>query len=218
MYTRLVKFNRSSEPLRPVSVPFDDNHEAHVPESEPQEDDLWDEPKPHVLHVLEIHMVEQGQKQPTRHLNHSQDHSHFHLQAVVELQLVLSLTPIGINSKNVWRSIVDFAGLQDACCLVGKPVVVLVAAITSPRFLTDRERPESILSEWADHHAEEIVVQESSVNSKDPHQNEDVPPSKHHSNNLIQARLHQLLLTKNEEGCHKSDNKPMPNIPIHDPE
>jgi ribosomal protein S13 len=72
----------------PICQPFQNNHETHVPESNPQENDLRQELENKIQRLFEINCIRSFQHDTKRHLQNSDDNSHFHFQRIEEIEFV----------------------------------------------------------------------------------------------------------------------------------
>lgn len=133
---------------------------------------------------LEVCRVPVGQADPKSHVDHAQDDGDFHLERVQENNLVLGDLPDGVHAEGVGSAVpVGLLGRVDHGVLDLENGVVVVAHL--PR---GSKNVQAL--------AEDVVVDEASVDAKKGHDSDQVPATKEVLPDLVVdlSRFQHLLL------------------------
>ena len=139
--------------------PFGNNEDIHPSEEDIEEDDLGDEFEDEVQWFVEVDGIESLHADTERHLEYSKDNCDLHLDAVGDVEVVVTLLPSGVEAGSVHAVLIQSV-VADIRVWVSGVVGVDTLSVTGVEEL--------------DRHGEPLVVDESVVNSEESHHEDQV--------------------------------------------
>mmetsp|Transcript_53237 Transcript_53237/g.119500 ORF Transcript_53237/g.119500 Transcript_53237/m.119500 type:complete len:460 (-) Transcript_53237:588-1967(-) len=187
----------------PVGGPLEEDAIDQVAEDALEEQDLGHELEEHLLVILVLEVVEEGEEDADRHLDDTDHNRDLHLERVEEGDLVLRVVPNRVDADRVRIVVREEAELRLGGARHGRLHRVHPASATEP---IHRE-------------GKDLVVKEADVCAEDAVEQDDVPPAVAHLNHVVEARaIAPLLLLCDQPVAEGSEEGAVAKIAEHDAE